>query len=218
MTVTTYRNIKKDVVFRYLNVEPITAVAAVHSVGTDRNCGFRAVSFDVYQDQAKWTTVKADMLKTYLKYKDTLFKVVDTDVVVQFEEQRMIKRLQSTKSPCLDDLHLWFSTFICPQLVADTYERPVIMYCYVENCLKTGEKRINYESQWYVPLINMQLADSSKPITLLLAFSHFYYVEFSHTPKGRMKKFNKPVLNMDHQRLRNDYPNLCNPTDYSVLF
>ncbi|KAI9478250.1 MAG: hypothetical protein EXX96DRAFT_608802 [Benjaminiella poitrasii] len=88
--VITYRNIKKDVVFRYLNVEPINAVAAVHSVGEDGNYGFRAASFDVYEDQTKWRTVKSDMLKTYLKYKNTKYKVVNTDVVEQFKEQRMI--------------------------------------------------------------------------------------------------------------------------------
>jgi hypothetical protein len=201
-----------------LDVEPLNAISAIHSVGADGNCGFRAVSFDVYQDQSKWKNVKADMLKTYLKYKDTLYKAVDTDVVVQYEEQKMINKLQSTKSPCLNDFQLWFSTFTCPQVVDDTYERPVIVYCYVENCLKTGEKKINYESQVYCPLINMQITDSSNPITLLLAFSHFYYVEFGRTPKGRMKKFTKPVLNMDHRRLRDTYPNLCRPADYSVLF
>jgi hypothetical protein len=51
------------------------------------------VSFDVYQDQRIWINAKADMLKTYLKYKDTLYKAVDTDVVVQHEERRMINRL-----------------------------------------------------------------------------------------------------------------------------
>jgi hypothetical protein len=102
--------------------------------------------------------------------------------------------------------------------VADTYERPVIVYYYLETFLQNGEKRIYYESQIYFPLINMQLADSSNPITLLLAFNHFYYVEFSRSPKGRMKKFNKPNLNMDHARLRASYPRLCNSSDFSLLF
>lgn len=39
----------------------------------DGNCGFQAVSFDVYQDQGKWIQV----LQTYLKYKDSLYKAMD---------------------------------------------------------------------------------------------------------------------------------------------
>lgn len=155
------------------------------------------------------------MLKTFNLYKDTLYKAaLSSDAEIQFEEQRMIRRLQSTKSPCLNDGDLWFTSYSCPQIVADTYERPVIVYCY----LSLKDKNPIYESQIYFPLINMDLRDLNNPITLLLAFSHFYYVEFSRTPKGRIKKFNKPTLNMDHNRLRNTYLQICNAADYSVLF
>lgn len=64
----------------------------------------------------------------------------------------------------------------------------------------------------------MELAASNNPITLLLAFSHFYYVEFHRTPKGRMKKFEAPIINVDHHRLRALYPNICHQSDFSVLF
>ncbi|KAI9008428.1 hypothetical protein CLU79DRAFT_776960 [Phycomyces nitens] len=45
-----------------------------------------------------------------MRYKDTLYKAIGTDAVVQYEEERMINRLQSSKSPCLGqtDLSLWF--------------------------------------------------------------------------------------------------------------
>lgn len=155
------------------------------------------------------------MLKTFNLYKDTLHKAaLSSDAEIQFEEQRMIRRLQSTKSPCLNDGDLWFTSYSCLQIVADTYERPVIVYCY----LSLKDKNPIYESQIYFPLINMDLRDLNNPITLFLAFSHFYYVEFSRTPKGRIKKFNKPTLNTDHNRLRNTYPQICNAADYSVLF
>ncbi|KAI8327632.1 hypothetical protein BC941DRAFT_519652 [Chlamydoabsidia padenii] len=185
-------------------------------VGADGNCGFRAVSFGVYQDQTKWPTVKDEMLATYLKYQHTLYKAVGTDSVIQFEHQKMLRRLETKVSPC-DDRSLWFSTIVCPQIVADTYQRPVMLYCYVENYLKTGAKKINYESQIYFPLVHMDLKNSNNPITLL-ASSHFYYVEFGRTPKGRMKKFNVPVTNMDNDRLRSSFPDICNSVDYSILF
>ncbi|KAI9005181.1 hypothetical protein CLU79DRAFT_850075 [Phycomyces nitens] len=195
--------------------------SAYDSVGADGNCGFRAVSFGVHKDQCKWMDVKGDMLKMYMRYKDTLYKAIGTDAVVQYEEERMINRLQSSKSPCLGqtDLSLWFSTFICPQIVADTYQRPVIIYTYSEHSVRTtGKLNAYHESQVYWPLIHMELTSADNPITLLLSFSHFYYVEFQHTPTGRMKKFNKPTLNFDHVRIREAFPQTCNSVDYSVLF
>lgn len=112
------------------------------------------------------------MLNTYTKFKNTLYKDVSLDpVVALLEERRMFHRLQSTRSPCLDDQELWFTSYSCPQIVADTYERPVIVYCYNEYKMKkTGAINPVYESQIYFPLINMQTSDSNRPITLLLAF------------------------------------------------
>ncbi|KAI9005505.1 hypothetical protein CLU79DRAFT_723915 [Phycomyces nitens] len=195
--------------------------SAYDSVGADGNCGFRAVSFGIHKDQCKWMDVKGDMLKMYMRYKDTLYKAIGTDAVVQYEEERMINRLQSSKSPCLGqtDLSLWFSTFICPQIVADTYQRPVIIYTYSEHSVRTTSKlNVYHESQVYWPLIHMELTSADNPITLLLSFLHFYYVEFQRTPTGQMKKFDKPTLNFDHVRIREAFPQTCNSVDYSVLF
>lgn len=123
-----------------MDVKPISRVAAIHSVGADGNCGFRAVAFDVYKDKKKWVKVKQDMLQTYLKYKDTLYQAVGTDTVVKYEEQKMMAKLKSTLSPCLgkDYEHMWFSTFTCPQVVADTYQRPVIVATYLEAVNNSG--------------------------------------------------------------------------------
>ncbi|KAI9006592.1 hypothetical protein CLU79DRAFT_849896 [Phycomyces nitens] len=159
--------------------------SAYDSVGADGNCGFRAVSFGVHKDQCKWMDVKGDMLKMYMRYKDTLYKAIGTDAVVQYEEERMINRLQSSKSPCLGqtDLSLWLSTFICTQIVADTYQRPVIIYTYSEHSVRTmGKLNVYHESQVYWPLIHMELTSADNLITLLLSFSYFYYIELQCTP------------------------------------
>lgn len=216
----TFTNPKKDVVFKYLNLKSYSAITAIHSVGADGNCGFRAVSYDVYKDQTKWRNVKSDMLKTYIKFKNTLYTNVSftEPIEIELSELRMLNRLQSTISPCHDE-HLWFSTFICPQIVADTYERPVIVYCYqIFTIESTGKQNPIYESQIYYPLINMKSNDVHRPITLLLAFKHFYYVEVAHTPTGRLKKFDRPVLNMDHNRLREKYKSICNKENFALLF
>ncbi|KAI9252511.1 hypothetical protein EDC94DRAFT_275590 [Helicostylum pulchrum] len=158
------------------------------------------------------------MFETYLKYCDTLYKPV-MENTVEYEKDKMIKRLNSKKSPCLneEDPPLWFSTLSCPQVVADTYQRPVIILNYVGNMLKTGKIRINHEPQVFFPLIHMDLRNAEHPITILLAHNHFYYVEFKRTPTGRLKKFIKPVLNMDHERLFRSNPDICKE-NYSVLY
>ncbi|KAI8327467.1 hypothetical protein BC941DRAFT_477526 [Chlamydoabsidia padenii] len=60
-SIQTYSDQKKDSVFKWLNVDPLKAVSAIHSVGADGNCGFRAVSLGVYQDQTKWSAVKDEI-------------------------------------------------------------------------------------------------------------------------------------------------------------
>ncbi|KAG2192493.1 hypothetical protein INT47_009692 [Mucor saturninus] len=175
--ILSYPNLKSDTVFKWIQVNPINSVAAIYSVGADGNCGFRAVSSDVYKTQSNWINVKEDMLNIYLKYKDSLYKAVGKEAVI----------------------------------VADTYERSVFFFVcgYTENVLKTGEVRTIYVSQVFIPLVHMESSARENPISLLLSSSHFYYVEFARTPKGRMKKFEKPVLNHDHKRLLNAHPDIC---------
>jgi hypothetical protein len=64
----------------------------------------------------------------------------------------------------------------------------------------------------------MEISNLHNPITLLLAFSHFYYFELGHTPTGRLKKFDKPDINHDHERLRKDYPNIYNKLIFLFYF
>ncbi|GAA5816263.1 hypothetical protein MFLAVUS_009789 [Mucor flavus] len=185
--VQTYTDREKDTVFEWIDIKPIEVVAAIHNVGADGNCGFCAISFNVYKDQSRWIKVKHDMFETYLKYCDTLYRPVE-DNAVEIQKAQMIKRLNSTKSPCFNggDQSIWFSTFSCPPVVADTYERP--------------------------------LKNAEHPIALLLAHYHFYYVEFNRTPTGRLKTFFKPAPNMDHHQLRKSYPDICSKDDHSILY
>ncbi|KAI8978982.1 hypothetical protein BDB01DRAFT_852207 [Pilobolus umbonatus] len=132
--VLTYTNVKKDAPFQWIEDTYRKTIKAIHRSG-DGNCGFRAAAFEVYKDEGDWYKVKQKMKRIYWQYKDILYKGVGTEMENKVEEDIMMNRLDSLKSPCLgnDDLPLWFSTFTCPQVVADTYQRPVILYCYLEN-------------------------------------------------------------------------------------
>ncbi|KAI8992215.1 hypothetical protein BDB01DRAFT_777555 [Pilobolus umbonatus] len=170
----------------------------------DGNCG------SLYKDEDDWYKVKQKMKNTYLKYKDTLYKGVGTEMENKVEEDIMMNRLDSFKSPCLgnDDLPLCFSTFTCPQTC--------YFYCYLENFVN-GEIRRFYESQVFFPLIEMEMSKTEYPISLLLSHSHFYNIEYQRTPTGRLRKFTKPTINHDYARIRRDNPTLCS-TDFSILY
>lgn len=88
------------------------------------------------------------MIKVYLTYKDVLHRPIEENTV-KVERIQMTTRFNSTKSPCLGlgDLHLCFNTFSFPVVAADTHERPVILFQYVENLSITKEIRTNYDSQ-----------------------------------------------------------------------
>ncbi|KAI8979870.1 hypothetical protein BDB01DRAFT_797794 [Pilobolus umbonatus] len=152
----------------------------------DGNCGFRAVAFEVYKDE------------------DTLYKGVGTEMENKVEVDIMMNRLDSFKSSCLgnNDLPLWFSTFTCPQVVADTHQRPVILNCYLENFVN-GEIRRFYESQVIFPLIEMEMSKTEYPISPLLSHSHFYSIEYHST--------------INHTRIRRENPTLC-ASDFSILY
>ncbi|KAI8069054.1 uncharacterized protein B0P05DRAFT_589370 [Gilbertella persicaria] len=122
-----YGNTNKDHLFKYLQLQSLKAISAIHDVDADNNCGFRAV--------------KDDMLATYMKYKDTLYKaIVTSEASAKYEEQKTINRFQSKAFSCLSSSELWFSTFTCPQIVAYVYEKPVLVYSYIENMLKKARQ------------------------------------------------------------------------------
>ncbi|KAI9347561.1 hypothetical protein BD770DRAFT_462255 [Pilaira anomala] len=107
-------NPKKDSVFNFVEINPKSVLSKIYSVSGDGNCGFRAVSLSVYNHQENWIKVKQDMLATYQKYQDSLYKPeASTQTLADFERTKMLKKLTSTISPCYDS-NLWFSTFTCP--------------------------------------------------------------------------------------------------------
>lgn len=160
------------------------------------------------------------MLATYMHAENynTLYKAVGNSSTIEYEHQAMVTRLSFSIAPCLNNRSLWFTNFTCPQIVADTYHRPVLVYTYSEFKLKTGETNKVYQPQAFIPLFELETKNRENPISLLLAKSHFYYVEFARTPKGRTKKFNKPPLNCDHERIGKAYPAKCSKDDLSCLF
>jgi hypothetical protein len=131
-----------------LDVNPTNVIKAIHSVSEDGNCGFRAVSFDVYKTQDNWIQVKEDMLATYMHEENynTLYKTVGDSSTIDFEHQAIIARLSSRISPCNINRSLWFTNFTSPQIIADTYHRPVIVYTYSEFTLNKIFTTLNFNS------------------------------------------------------------------------
>ncbi|KAI8997114.1 hypothetical protein BDB01DRAFT_830729 [Pilobolus umbonatus] len=120
--------------------------------------GFRSVSFEIYKVQSRWQRVKEERLKIYIQYKDMLYRSTS------FKEEKLIRRQQSKVSPCLHDTELWFSSFVCPQIDVDTYQRPIYSYCYTEHQVNsTGDTNKIYESQIFMPLIHMDLPRLENP-------------------------------------------------------
>ncbi|KAG2199328.1 hypothetical protein INT47_012962 [Mucor saturninus] len=88
----------------------------------DGNCEFRAVSLALFGHVEGWVQVKKSMLSTLLSYRN-VYAAIELDIKY-FET-----KLNTNKSPCLDstDYFMWFDTVGCPQLVTDTFKRPVVL-------------------------------------------------------------------------------------------
>lgn len=210
-SIQTYSDRKKDQVFKWINEKKTKrSIIAIHSMDRDGNCGFRGVSFGLYRDQSKWPEVKQKMLEVYNQYQFSLHNAHhSTELLNQDTRNKIIEALQWTTSPC-NNTDFWFSTFIYPQIVADTFKRPVILYTYTQNKNQEGKLVKTHEAVSYYPLIEMDTKNLYHPIPLLYKYSHIYYVEIAHTPTGRLpKSFEMPTLNPDHDVLRNKHPTEC---------
>ncbi|KAI9347560.1 hypothetical protein BD770DRAFT_413610 [Pilaira anomala] len=111
------------------------------------------------------------------------------------------------------------SGHISPQVVADTYNRPVVVFTYREFYVEKDRKMKEFKDAFsFFPLVEMNIIENiNNPILLLLAQSHFYLIELKKTPKGKLKKYEKIPLNTDHQRIRKTYPQQCNSVDFSMM-
>lgn len=98
--------------------------------------------------------------------------------IADYEHAKILGKLTSTITPSNDE-NLWFSTFACPQVVADVYNRHVIVFIYRQYQVEK-ERRVNKcrETMSFFPLVEMNiLENSNNPILLLPAHSHFYLLE-----------------------------------------
>ena len=173
----------------------------------DGNCGFRAVSAAVFGHEEAWIQVKKMMLATFLKYANSIYDSYGLN------EAYITTKLQSTKALCLDNLNLWFDCYGCPQIVADTFRRPVILHA-------TTPKTDKYDNLWrdddgnviytkdaitLVPFLGLDLEKMNEPIVLFFINSHFYMIEpivDSKTKKAIIPK-KWPTINFSRQKIFN---------------
>ncbi|CEJ04751.1 hypothetical protein RMCBS344292_18704 [Rhizopus microsporus] len=124
------------------------------------------------------------MLKTYNKYKDTLYvnRVDDSD---SFE-----KGLSYNLSPCPVDY--WFNTIDHPQIAADVFGRAIAVFS-----KSPINGTIHISSSLFIPFAvepaNMTI------INIFLCNSHFYLVQAATTKTGRQTKLPVPTTNPYHK-------------------
>ncbi|KAG2206101.1 hypothetical protein INT47_003750 [Mucor saturninus] len=173
-TVVT-REVDYSGLFRLLEDAKVNDVLGFVNPHPDGNCGYRVVSLAVFDNEIAWIQVKKMMLATFTKYANTIFNTYGLN------EAYTSKKSQSTKAPCLDDLSLWFDCYGCPQIVANTFNRLVILHA-------TTPKVDKYDITWgendgnvmyikstitFVPLFGLDLETMNNLIQLLFDNSLF---------------------------------------------
>ncbi|KAG2211158.1 hypothetical protein INT47_006277 [Mucor saturninus] len=161
----------------------------------DGNCGYRAVSLAVFDNKIAW-------IQTY-----------------ELNEAYTSKNLQSTRAPCLDDLSLWFDCYGCPQIVADTFKRPVFLHAITPKVdkyditWKDNDGNIIYtkDSITFVPLLGLDLEIMNNPIQLLFANSRFYVIlpQIDNKTKKAFKVKKWPTLNFSHHKIFDAHRDIC---------
>ncbi|PHZ08064.1 uncharacterized protein RHIMIDRAFT_295435 [Rhizopus microsporus ATCC 52813] len=177
-------------------------VAKIYSPDADGNCGYRAISMAIYGNQNSWKEVKEQILKTYKKYKDTLYanQVEDSDI---FE-----KSLSCNLSPC--PIQYLFNITDCPQIAADAFVRGIAVFSKASFNGKPFKT-----SSFFAPLAFEPT--NYTVINILLDHNHFYLIETARTKTGRPVKFPIPILNPYHKAFVKRNPTLC-ARDYSIVF
>lgn len=194
-------------------------VAVLVDPRPDGNCGFRAVSLAVFQQEDAWRQVKKTMLGLFMK-NTPLYQTYGVENVVEAE-----RILASTQSPC--SAGFWYNTIECPQLTADAYGRPVVLF---STSLKVdkegnymvdelGETLYTKSSQTFVPSSYLDPTYMFDPIVLLLSDSHFYLVELKTNPRSKkhIKFSNWPSINPYHKYAMKRHSKEC-PIDFSSSF
>lgn len=195
--------------FRGIDLDE-SKIAGLISPEGDGNCGFRAVSLSVYGNQGQWTQVKKDMLAVYNKYRDTLYTLYKPN------HEQMYGMLTSTVKPCTIIRH-WFDVTMCPQIVADTYKRPVVAYMLHAFHDKKNELIQQKAQDLYLPLCDLDFQKKDKPIILYLNSNHFYLVELGLTPGGKPKRITYPEISCLYHPIIQSFPQHCSQ-DYTIFY
>ena len=222
--------------YRKLDEVDLLQTAALINPDGDGNCGFRAVSYAIFRNQDSWINVKKMMHQNFLTNLPVYEKYVsDTE--------------NTNRSPCLEEMYhyMWFDCYTCPQLVADTFKRPVVLLTtnpLVYRCnlpldrnghkydqegrkLDTLGHHLDSENNFiydkirtlFVPFFELDLETVNDPIVLLLTSKHFYLVE--QKTDSRTKKpieFSSwPLLQPMHKVIVDAFPD-SSVVDYSDYF
>ncbi|ORE04532.1 hypothetical protein BCV72DRAFT_312636 [Rhizopus microsporus var. microsporus] len=177
-------------------------MVCVYSPDKAENCGFRTISMVTFSDQNRWQEVKALMMKTYNKYKDTLY-ANRVDDGGSFE-----KGLSCNLSLCPVDY--WFNTIDHPQIAADAFGRAIVAFS------KTSvDDTPHIQSSLFVPFVTNPM--NMAAISIFLCHSHFYLIQAATTKTGRQTKLPLPLINPYHKAAIKKFAAIY-PIDFSITY
>ncbi|OAD75552.1 hypothetical protein PHYBLDRAFT_166788 [Phycomyces blakesleeanus NRRL 1555(-)] len=171
-------------------------ISTIFSPEADRNCGYRAIAMEVYQDQEEWSKVKDKMLETFLKHQNNYYHGRMEHGNMPASNNPLIHSLQDKCSP-LPQQH-WFGTIDHPQLVANIFSRAVAVYW--NTPIETG----------YCLFVSFAtLPEKVEPIIIILDINHFLLAKHKNT-----RNFCWPKINPFHKRIIQKH----GLEDYSLMY
>lgn len=208
--------------FNQLNEIDLQQSVALVSPDADGNCGFRAVSLSVFGHQDGWAQVKKMLLNT-LRSHSSIYRTYGLDL------EAYDRKLNCAISPCLElsKQFMWYDTFGCPQLTADTFKRPVVLFSSSPKVFANNETEVdsngsivyNKHRVTFVPFFELDPQSISDPIVLFLTGSHFYLVE-RHVDVRKKKTIdfeNWPKVNPLHKVIMREHGDICT-SDFSDFY
>lgn len=200
------------------SIDLLQTVALINPMG-DGNCGFRAVSLSVFGHEDAWIQVKQSMYRTLCSNRN-VYETFNID----FTEYS--KKLSDIKSPCLDtnETYMWFETTGCPQVVADTFNRHVVLLTASPKVYSGGRIGIdsngnieyNNERGLFSPFFELDTNYLFDPIVLFIFNNHYYLVERNvNTRTKKSVDFEHwPKINPLHRFVMEKHGDIC-PNDLS---
>ncbi|KAL0582213.1 hypothetical protein ABG067_007966, partial [Albugo candida] len=147
----------------------------------DGNCGPRAVALAVFGLESSWVKVKR-MMKTTVTNKKEVYETY-ISILREFPSaDYVIDKLDFEEEEC--DEEYWFDTMVYPQIIADTFRRPVVMLSSSKRQFQAtgvetdtyGNAMYNKERVTFVPLFDLDINYQYDPIILLNVDRHFLTV------------------------------------------